>query len=288
MDMKKRNASHRIPLFFERERGRGGSIAKPTLGFLVKRKFSLSPAHGFTLIELLVVIAIIAILAALLLPVLKSASDKSYSTQCVSNLRQFGFGITQYAHVSDGWLVPQSHVAYNRSTKSNGSKLYAWNDWLSTFRYIIAPGATKSAWTNGESVMGCPSTSTNGTFMKYDKNHKEVPTIGNERLLSYAHNTCVLGSDEDKFKLAALRRPDKYIGFIESNEYNISLGNYHNQKYERVVIRHQNKTALNASFVDGHAETIVDPEFTVPGRPEIQKMICPNKDNQPLWNAVHI
>lgn len=61
--------------------------------------------NAFTLVELLIVIAVIAILAALLLPVLDKAKQKAQGISCLNNLRQLSAGCKMYADDNHGNLV---------------------------------------------------------------------------------------------------------------------------------------------------------------------------------------
>jgi prepilin-type processing-associated H-X9-DG protein/prepilin-type N-terminal cleavage/methylation domain-containing protein len=61
---------------------------------------------AFTLVELLVTVAVIAILAALLVPALRSARVFAKRSSCLSNLRQISAAFHIYANENGGLLPP--------------------------------------------------------------------------------------------------------------------------------------------------------------------------------------
>jgi len=127
---------------------------------------------GFTLVELLVVIAVIAILAALLLPVLSKGKAAAKSAACKSNLRQLGIALNMYVGDYDkypgnaalysggefqgiwatgmNWLNPYLGGQYDPSAVN------ARNFWATSQRTVFScPAVTpRSAWFSGSPIYG--------------------------------------------------------------------------------------------------------------------------------------
>ncbi len=101
----------------------------------------------FTLIELLTAIAVIAILIALLLPVLSQAKESARRVVCASNLRQQAQGLMLYAEESNDWLPPSTLMGVETIEYTHWPRWFAYPGsttchnlgYLYTGEYIVDP-----------------------------------------------------------------------------------------------------------------------------------------------------
>lgn len=137
---------------------------------------SIRSRRAFTLAELLIVVAILALLAALLFPVLSRAREGGRKSVCQSNLRQIGLGIQQYSRDYD-----ETYLGYQLSY---GTADVSWPT-------LLHPYVKNSP------IFACPTASETPTSSPFFPGRSYVgllPTDGSDsgqgrvNVLSYAMN----------------------------------------------------------------------------------------------------
>ncbi len=214
--------------------------------------------RGFTLIELLVVVAIIAILAAMLLPVLSKAKVRAQGIYCMNHLKQLTLAWILYADDHNGTLPPNNQWGVNAA----GQKGYGWVDGMMDYNAsnrdntntVLLMKSVLGPYTKSPAIYKCPA------------DQSVVEGLG-PRVRSVAMNSYVVGAGNEGFnkpdyysykKLSDIIRPppvnlwvilderedsinDGFFGMLNDNVVNDCPASYHGG-------------AGGLTFADGHAE----------------------------------
>jgi len=183
---------------------------------------------AFSLVELLVAIAIVAVLAALLTPVVKAVVSSSRDTRCVSNLRQIGAAIHIYA-ADNGGKIPPKSVAADRTT---------WQTKIQPYLNISQPGQLRKSFT-------CPSAKVQPDAANPSDNRS---TYG---LTVYSTIFTNLVQVADSPVLLVVDMPTANID--DRGPWNDGRTSAADRKE---MFRHKNHTAQNGVFTDGHVESM--------------------------------
>jgi prepilin-type processing-associated H-X9-DG protein/prepilin-type N-terminal cleavage/methylation domain-containing protein len=211
---------------------------------------------AFTLVELLVVIAIIAILAAMLLPVLNQAQLRATRIQCLNNVRQMAAAAQVYTgDNSDFFPIAQYFDTVNDVS-------YCWDFTTYESNSHVVPGLLWQGQTNPQ-IQQCPSF--NGSA-----NWTGDPYTG------YNYNTSYIGHGqgeavEQPSKGSALRHPASTVVFGDG-QYISGANKFMRAPWPDTAgggdnpninglrssgtqgFRHSGRS--NAAFCDGHAESL--------------------------------
>jgi prepilin-type N-terminal cleavage/methylation domain-containing protein/prepilin-type processing-associated H-X9-DG protein len=231
---------------------------------------------GFTLIELLVVVAIIAILAAMLLPVLARAREQAARAVCLGNLKQLILISLMYAQDNE-----ERFPVYDRNGDYPSLGLGPGGNWFTLDSFTIlagrVPGATGEGsrltrYIESPELLICPSRKRT-PFNTGVRNDTSQPFLVESANVSYAYAPG-LTTKEKPYRVVALDRAGGYhsnnmyrkasISWHPSNSYDWKHGDgnpgYTATRYSWVT--NHGKDGMNVAYLDGSANWITPLGYT--------------------------
>jgi prepilin-type N-terminal cleavage/methylation domain-containing protein len=208
----------------------------------------VSQKHAFTIVELLVVIAVIAILAAILLPVLSAAKARAQRTVCLNNLRQIAAVVRMYADDSND-VAPRTPAPTDSFTTIV--------EGLTAFKKLMDNSSNSN-------LFICPAdifyydfeTNAGGGYVSYvPQGFYEQSISGHSSYGFNSGRTDIFGTNALGIagsKLSSIKEPVKTVLVAETSAY--FPWSWHEPNRSFGPISNDSKNVV--SFVDGHVNYI--------------------------------
>jgi prepilin-type N-terminal cleavage/methylation domain-containing protein len=239
---------------------------------LKKRKNDrCNSAVAFTLIELLVVMAIIAILAALLLPVLSVARANAQKTPCLNNLKQLAAAWTIYTG-DNGGKIPSCVPFYTRGTGNPDAWVLGvscptnWPDPFGVVDAGVLDATNQNALARGTlfpctkagGIYRCPTDSRAENGVPYVRSYSMNNWMNGIPYASWEQSAGLDAGHRFFETESGITTPSQLFVFIDEDQSTINDAMFvtildPREGFEDLPVR-RHKTGYPLSFADGHAE----------------------------------